>query len=381
MISHDESKPVSGKTVNHTDKNTTENCKVLYSSFTEFLRDYYFQKNYDEAGTIDVGKFNESLKERIRLGENARAEFHKANLADNPEDAKKHHALEKEYTQKLKKLEDEALKKDHDRIESATVAAKNIDFAMKGDGSWDKMDSQISHTRLQIIRKFLHSLHIDMSVLKCGKSYYYTYEVVVLFRWILDAPAAIRTQYQKGEFARIPFLETHGVYLKIIAAIESVSDSAESTKEKKAEQINKLTEFLTEKYHGWDIREYQPQNPVLDAILNSVWFFSMKQHWAAKYKEFERTQYDRDWQCVIDHVYMDLLTKKILSQQINENFVGASKKFFQISNILPNRYESMKIKRYWERTEVNPNDVPRKGMMIHTVVHLEQNKGKKHTKR
>ena len=364
MISHDESKPVSGKASNHTDENTAENCKALYSSFTDFLRDYYFQKNYDEAGAIDIGEFNESLKERIRLGENARAEFYKANLAENPEDAKNHHALEKEYTQKLKKLEDEALNKDYDRIEKAKVSAKNIDFVMKNDGSWDKMDSKISHTCLQTIRKFLHSLHVDMSVLKYGKSYYYSRDVLDLFCWILSAPAAIRTQYQKGKFARIPFREAHEVYLKVIAAIESVPDSASSAKEKKAEQINKLTEFLSEKYHKWDIRECQVQNPVLNAIFNSVWFFSMNQHWASKYKKFKTAQEDRDWQCIVDHVYMDLLTKGIISQQAGKTSMGVCQTTLQINDTLPNRYQSMALKKHWERTETNPNEVSRKAVVI-----------------
>lgn len=384
MILHDTDKneSVSGEVAaNYMVADTAGKSKATYSSFTDFLRDYLFQKEYNKADTINFNEFRKSLEDRILLGENAKVELSEANSTQNPEDEKEHLALAQEYKQKLKVMDAEALKNDSARIETASTEANRIDEILNLQGAWSKIESSVSHFHLSNIRDFFRGLGIDVSVLKCGRGYYYTRDVVVLFRWILDVPTDIRTQYRDGEFARIPFREAHEVYLKVIAAIESIPDSASSTKEKKAEQINKLTEFLTKKYHGWDIREYHPQNSVLDAILNSVWFFSMGQRWAEKYMDFESAQDDRDWQCIVDCVYMDLLTKEVVSKQANDSSTGASKVTLQLSNALPNRYKSMKIKQYWESTEVNPNDVPRKETLIHKAVHPEHDKGKKHNKR
>ena len=79
-----------------------------------------------------------------------------------------------------------------------------------------------------------------------------------MFRWILNTPSSIRTQYQKAQFSKIPFREEHVLYKKIVATIQSIPDSLVSTPEKKLEQINNLKELLSN-YYEFDIQEFPPK--------------------------------------------------------------------------------------------------------------------------
>ena len=91
----------------------------------------------------------------------------------------------------------------------------------------------------------------------------------------------------------------------------------------------------------------------------------MVQCWARKSKSIEFARDDRDWQCVVDHVYIDLYRKQLIFREDNETTTGDLK----ICKELPNRYESQRIKHYWESTEFNPNIVSPKETMLHKSVH------------
>jgi len=343
--------------------NTGTECNMRYSSFTEFLRDYLFQQEYNKEHVVDSNGLQESLKDRILLSRKSRADLFAANQAGNMASAAEHRALHQKYKQELEKREADALCKSEAEIADAKDKANMQDAILKKQGAWAKMDSHVSHSYLSKILSFLRALGIDVSVFKQGQSYCYTWELVDLFRWILNTPSSIRTQYQKAQFSKIPFREAHVLYKKIVATIQSIPDSSVSTPEKKLEQINNLKELLSN-YYEFDIQEFPPENLVLNEILNSVWFFAMWQHWAKQSESFEFTQDDRVWQCIVDQVYIDLWHKGIIVKGKSEKTDGGVKTILKICDSLPEQCKSRQFERFNPNMDVNS----RKYTVIHNTV-------------
>lgn len=350
--------------VDNFDISARTECKILYSSFTDFLRDYIFQKKYNEADTMDYDAFRKNLGEQICISEKLRFGQAARNSSAGFASDEKQLVQTEEYARRLSELRAEALDRDRARTTAAYAEASKNDARLEEKNAWEKMDSSTSHSYLSKILTFLRKLEIDVSVFKKRQGYCYTRELVGLFRRILDTPSYIRTQYQKARFSKIPLQEAHELYMQIVAAIQSIPDSSTSTREKKNEQIEHLRKFLSKQYKI-NIQEIPPRDLVLDAIFNSVWFFSMVQCWARKSKSIEFARDDRDWQCVVDHVYIDLYRKQLIFREDNETTTGDLK----ICKELPNRYESQRIKHYWESTEFNPNIVSPKETMLHKSVH------------
>ena len=175
-------------------------------------------------------------------------------------------------------------------------------------------DSNEIHRHQKCIMDFFKALCIDQDIFKINRHYVMTKSFSILCEDILNCRGSFTEEIIGHQFENVPFRKICSIYSQIVRAIEDAPVEKINGESKKKTQIDALKKFLGEFYdHDIGASNFKNDNAIVDVILDAVWYHANKVHWDSLNNPAATIYDDWKWCDVIEGVYDDLYSGRILN--------------------------------------------------------------------